>query len=52
MRVAFSDEHGDIIQAPIQWGFPQVFIEPPKEIEMQINPETGQVNFSVKGRWY
>lgn len=52
MRVAITNGSGDILQAPIQWGFPQVFIKPPEEIEMKIDPKTGQVSFVAKGRWY
>lgn len=51
MRVACSNRHGDIVQAPIQWGFPQVFIEPPEEIEMRIDPLTRKISFNAKGRW-
>ncbi|GGW47665.1 hypothetical protein GCM10007158_05890 [Vreelandella hamiltonii] len=52
MRVAITNGVGDILQTPIQWGFPQVFIKPPEEIEMRIDPKTGQVSFYAKGRWY
>ncbi|WOD10616.1 hypothetical protein RPW65_16425 [Pseudomonas sp. NyZ704] len=52
MRVAITNGIGDIVQTPIQWGFPQVFIKPPEEIEMKIDPKTGQVSFNAKGRWY
>ena len=52
MRVAITNGVGDIVQTPIQWGFPKVFIKPPEEIEMKIDPKTGQVSFNAKGRWY
>lgn len=51
MRVAFANGNDEITQPPIQWGFPSVFIEPPEEIVMQVDPGTGQVNFTAKGRW-
>lgn len=52
MRVAITNGSGDILQAPIHWGFPQVFIKPPEEIEMKIDPKKGQISFNAKGRWY
>ena len=52
IRIAFVNGSGEVEQPPIQWGFPSVFIEPPEEIIMQIDPETGQVNFTAKGRWH
>lgn len=52
MRVALSNGGGDIVQAPIQWGFPHVFIEPPEEIEVQVDPKTSKISFNAKGRWY
>lgn len=51
MRVAIANGSGDILQPPIQWGFPQVFIKPPEEIQMEIDPKTGKVSFNAKGRW-
>ncbi len=52
MRVAFSDSSGEIVQKPIHWGFPAVFVEPPSKIQMHVNPATGAVSFNVEGRWY
>lgn len=52
MRVAIANGIGDIVETPIQWGFPQVFIKPPEEIEMKKDLTTGQVSFNAKGRWY
>lgn len=52
MRVAFANGNGEITQAPVQWGFPKVFIEPPEEIMVQVDPETNQISFNAKGRWY
>ena len=51
MRVAFLSDSGDVVQPPIQWGFPSVFIEPPQEIMMHMDSGSGQINFTVKGRW-
>lgn len=51
MRVAFVSASGDVVQPPIQWGFPSVFIEPPQEIMMHMDPGSGQINFTAKGRW-
>lgn len=51
MRVAIANESGDILQPPIHWGFPQVFIKPPEDIQMEIDPKTGKVGFNAKGRW-
>jgi hypothetical protein len=52
MRVAFANGVDEIMQPTIQWGFPSVFIELPEEIIMQVDPRTGQVKFTAKGRWY
>lgn len=51
MRVAFASVSNEIVQPPIQWGFPSVFIEPPQEIMMHVDPGSGQINFTAKGRW-
>ncbi len=51
MRVAIANGSGDIVQSPIHWGFPKVFIKPPEEIQMEIEPRTGKVSFNAKGRW-
>ncbi|MGQ4877223.1 hypothetical protein ACOJCM_01450 [Billgrantia sp. LNSP4103-1] len=52
MRVAITNGGGETLLAAIHWGFPQIFIKPPEEIEMKIDPKTGQVSFNAKGRWY
>ncbi|WP_064118486.1 hypothetical protein [Pseudomonas fluorescens] len=51
MRVAFANKRDEITQPPIQWGFPTVFISPPEEIMMQVDPVTCLVSFTAKGRW-
>lgn len=51
MRVAIANESGDILQPSIHWGFPQVFIKPPEDIQMKIDSKTGTIAFNVKGRW-
>jgi hypothetical protein len=52
MRVAFVSDSGDIVQPPIEWGFPSVFIEPPQEIMLHVDPCSGQIiNVTAKGRW-
>lgn len=52
MRVAITNGSGEILQAPIHWGFPQVFSKPPDEIEMKVDPKTEKVSFNAKGKWY
>lgn len=51
MRVAFLSSSDELVQSPIQWGFSSVFIEPPQEITMHVDPGSGQINFTAKGRW-
>lgn len=51
MRAAFVNRNGENTQAPVNWGFPSVFVEPPKEINIQVDPKTSQIHFSAKGRW-
>lgn len=51
MRVALSNGSGELIEDPIQWGFPKVFVAPPQEVEVQVDPATNRVNFNARGRW-
>lgn len=50
MRVAFVDANGDVVQPPVEWGFPSVFIEPPQQIAVHVDG-SGQVKFTAQGRW-
>lgn len=51
VRVAFEGGDGQLTRAPIEWGFPQVFVKPPEEIALQYNPQTQETKFHVIGRW-
>lgn len=52
MRVAFVSNEGDVVHTTSHMGFPAVFVEPPKEITITVDPETKQLSFNAQGRWY